>query len=187
MPQKNKLTFCTGVGTVTGANFLLETAGSVDSNGAKDNTGTKILVDCGMVQGERVANEQNSEAFPYDTGSITALIVTHAHLDHVGRIPKLVKDGFKGVIYSTSETRALAELVLNDAVNILASEAKEDGREPIYSADDVTRVFPLWKTIPYHENFKISDCVSIFLKDAGHILGSSMIEVSVKKSGDQVQ
>ncbi len=166
MSEAAKLTFITGVGTVTGANFLLETGG------------TKILIDCGMVQGERVAEETNREDFPYDTGSISALIVTHAHLDHVGRIPKLVKDGFKGTIYSTPETRALAELVLNDAVGILAGEAREDGREPIYVAADVARVFPLWKTVPYHESFKISEEVSIFLKDAGHILGSSMVEVT---------
>jgi metallo-beta-lactamase family protein len=138
-----------------------------------------------MVQGERVAEEQNREAFPYDTGSIAALCVTHAHLDHIGRIPKLVKDGFKGVIYSTPETRALAELVLDDAVNILANEAKEDGLTPIYNAEDVAKVFPLWKTIPYHEAFKISDDISIYLKDAGHILGSSMVEISIKDSNDQ--
>jgi metallo-beta-lactamase family protein len=131
-----------------------------------------------------VAEQTNREAFPYDTGSITALIVTHAHLDHVGRIPKLVKDGFKGTIYSTPETRALAELVLDDAVGILANEAKEDGLPPIYDASDVARVFPLWKTIPYHQEFKINEDVSIYLKDAGHILGSSMVEVSVKNNGN---
>ncbi len=170
--NQNRLTFITGVGTVTGANFLFEMASNVAGN-----VGTKILIDCGMVQGERVAEETNREAFPYDTSSITALIITHAHLDHVGRIPKLVKDGFKGTIYSTPETRALAELVLNDAVGILANEAREDGREPIYNADDVTRIFPMWKTVPYHQAFKIGDDISIYLKDAGHILGSSMVEV----------
>jgi metallo-beta-lactamase family protein len=175
MGEQLRLTFVTGVGTVTGANFLLETAG------------TKILIDCGMVQGERVAEQTNREAFPYDTGSITALIVTHAHLDHVGRIPKLVKDGFNGAIYSTPETRALAELVLDDAVGILANEAKEDGLTPIYDASDVARVFPLWKTFPYHEAFKISDDISIFLKDAGHILGSSMIEATIKVGDNTVK
>jgi metallo-beta-lactamase family protein len=177
--NQTKLTFVTGVGTVTGANFLLETG-----DDAPGKSGTKILIDCGMVQGERVAEEQNREAFPYDTGSITALIVTHAHLDHVGRIPKLVKDGFKGVIYSTPETRELAELVLNDAVGILAGEAKEDRLPPIYDASDVAKVFPLWKTIPYHQEFNINEDISIYLKDAGHILGSSMVEVSVKNNGN---
>src|ERR1035437_3671158 len=126
MDDSPKITFCTGVGTVTGANFLLETTG-----------GTKILVDCGLVQGEKVAMEENHEAFPYDLSAITALFITHAHLDHVGRIPKLVKDGYKGPIYSTPETKELAELVLNDAVGILAIEAKQDGREPLYGMEEV--------------------------------------------------
>ena len=168
MNNSPTITFCTGVGTVTGANFLLETPG-----------GTKILVDCGLVQGERVAMEENHETFPYDLSSITALFITHAHLDHVGRIPKLVKDGYKGPIYSTPETKELAELVLTDAVAILNEEAKREGTSPLYVAADVQAVFPLWKTIEYHQPFKVNDEVSIFLKDAGHILGSAMIEITI--------
>lgn len=170
-----KVTFCSGVGTVTGANFLLETARS------------KILIDCGLVQGERFAAEDNAEPFPYDLGSVDALLITHAHLDHVGRIPKLVKDGYKGPIYSTPQTKALAELVLRDAVGILRSEAGQNGGEPLYGADEVEAVFPLWKAIEYHQTFKVTDDLSVFLKDAGHILGSSMIEVTVKggkRAGD---
>jgi len=157
-----------GVGTVTGANFLLESP-----------AGSRILVDCGLVQGEKVALEENREAFPYDLATIKALIITHAHLDHVGRIPKLVKEGYSGPIYSTPETKALAELVLNDAAGILASEASQEGKPPLYDLNDVQKVFPQWKTIPYHQAFKITDDISIFLKDAGHILGSSMVEVTV--------
>ena len=164
----NKLTFCTGVGTVTGANFLLET------------NGKKILVDCGMVQGERVAQQQNFEAFGYDVSTIDYLFITHAHLDHVGRIPKLVKEGFKGAIYSTPQTRDLAELVLNDAVTILANEAKQNGIAPLYVASDVAQVFPFWKTIEYHANFEVAPGISVFLKDAGHVLGSSMFEFTIK-------
>lgn len=166
--MSSKITFCTGVGTVTGANFLLETP-----------KGAKILVDCGMVQGERVAQEENSEKFPYDLSSISALLITHAHLDHVGRIPKLVKEGYKGPIYSTPVTRELAELVLNDAVNIIASEARHHNTLPLYMPEDVREVFPQWKTINYHENRKLNDEVSVYLKDAGHILGSSMFEITV--------
>jgi len=173
--NSNKLTFCTGVGTVTGANFLLEA------------NNKKILVDCGMVQGERVAEEQNSEDFPYDPAAIDVLMVTHAHLDHVGRIPKLVKDGFKGVIYSTPQTRDLAELVMIDAAKIISMEAEQYGYEPIYNLDDVTKVLPLWKTIEYHENFEIMPGVSVYLKDAGHILGSSMVEMSVKDPSGETE
>jgi metallo-beta-lactamase family protein len=166
--ELSKITFCTGVGTVTGANFLLESP-----------TGSKILIDCGLVQGEKVANEENREPFSYDLSQIDALVITHAHLDHVGRIPKLVKDGYKGPIYSTPETRALAELVLDDSVSLLDKEARRDGLVPLYDAEDVARVFPLWKIIPYHQSIKLTDDVSIYLKDAGHILGSSMVEVTV--------
>ncbi|MDE1966528.1 MAG: MBL fold metallo-hydrolase [Patescibacteria group bacterium] len=162
-----KITFVTGVGTVTGANFLLETP-----------QGAKILVDCGLVQGEKVALDENREPFPYDLGSITALFITHAHLDHVGRIPKLVKDGYKGPIYSTPQTRELAELVLEDAVNILAEEAKRDGLAPLYGREDVQAIFSQWKTIDYHTSFEAAPGVAVYLKDAGHILGSSMIEIS---------
>ncbi len=163
-----KIIFCTGVGTVTGANFLLETA-----------AGTRILVDCGMVQGERVAQEENREKFPYDLASIHALVITHAHLDHVGRIPKLVKEGYTGPIYSTPQTRDLAELVLHDAAGILADEARREGKEPLYVDADVAPVFNSWKTIEYHTQTAIAPDISIFLKDAGHILGSSMVEVTV--------
>ncbi len=171
-PSKAKITFAAGVGTVTGANFLLESP-----------AGTKILIDCGLVQGEKVALPENSEAFPYAPASIQALFVTHAHLDHVGRIPKLVKEGFKGTIYSTPQTKALAELVLNDAVSIMTAEAAHEGAAALYGIEDVQRVFPLWKTIEYHQAFKLNDDISIFLKDAGHILGSAMIEVTVQGTG----
>lgn len=173
--NSNKLTFYTGVGSVTGANFLLEAGGK------------RILVDCGMVQGERVAQQQNFEPFGYDVASIDILIITHAHLDHVGRIPKLVKEGFSGVIYSTEVTRELAELVLNDAANIIAMEAKKNGIAPLYFPEDVPPVFTLWKTIKYHENFEIAPGISVFLKDAGHILGSSMIEFTVAVANGKVE
>lgn len=166
--KNNSITFCTGVGTVTGANFLLETV-----------SGSKILIDCGLVQGEKVANDENREAFHYDLSTISALVITHAHLDHVGRIPILVREGYAGPIYSTPETRSLAELVLTDAVHILATEAERDGLEPLYNRTDVDRAFVNWKTVPYHQNFEITKDISVFLKDAGHILGSAMIEVSV--------
>jgi metallo-beta-lactamase family protein len=167
-PSGTKLTFVGGVGTVTGANFLLET-----------RAGSRILVDCGLIQGEKAAVDENREPFPYEPSSIQALLITHAHLDHVGRIPKLVKEGFTGPIYSTPETKALAELVLNDAAGIIGNEARQEGKAPLYDANDVARVFPLWKTAPYHQEFKVADDVSAFLKDAGHILGSAMIEVTI--------
>lgn len=166
--MSSKIKFLTGVSTVTGSNFLLTTGAS-----------TNILIDCGLVQGERTASEENYLDFGFDISSISALIISHSHLDHVGRIPKLVKEGYSGPIYSTPQTKELARIVLEDAVQLLAVEAKERGVEPLYSEQDVPRIFDQWKVVPYHEQIKISPELTLILKDAGHILGSSMLEFSI--------
>lgn len=162
------LTFCSGVGSVTGANFLLELE--------KEGKTTKILVDCGLIQGEKAAQAENRNDFGYKASEIDILFVTHAHLDHVGRIPKLVKEGFEGVIYSTPETMALAELILEDAVGLVQREATNEGVLPLYEERDMKKAFTLWKTIPYHTETPFPEGFSIYLRDAGHILGSSIIQ-----------
>ncbi len=168
-----RVTFFSGIGSVTGANFLLEAGGDTASTKP-----LRILVDCGLTQGEKTAEDVNREPFGYDVASIDYLFITHAHLDHVGRIPKLVKEGFKGIIYSTPETRDLAQLILEDAVGILDHEARRENLPPLYNLEDVGRVFPLWQTIPYHQSKELAPGLSVYLKDAGHILGSSMFEFS---------
>src|SRR5690349_548780 len=109
------ITFYGATGDVTGANFLVEI------------NGKRILVDCGLHQGEQA--EQNPEgnfgAFPYDPATIDVLFVTHAHTDHIGKIPKLVRDGFRGPIYSTPPTREISALMFDDALNLMIDEAKE--------------------------------------------------------------
>ncbi len=172
--NKRVITFCSGAGSVTGANFLLET------------NGKKILVDCGLVQGDKVAMEANRDPWKYEPKEIDALFITHAHLDHVGRIPKLVRDGFTGDIYSTPQTKALAEVVLEDAVGILAMEAQQDGVEPLYTAGDVTKIFGQWKTIEYHQTFNFSSDITVLAKDAGHILGSTMYEFALKDDDGKI-
>lgn len=167
------LRFITGVETVTGAHFLLETPSS------------KVAIDCGLIQGSRVAMEDNREPFPYDVTQVNALLITHAHLDHVGRIPLFVKAGFTGPIYSTRETLKLAEIVLRDAVNILALEARQQGHEPLYFIDDVERIFENWKTMSYHESFDIAPQIKAMFKDAGHILGSSMVELTLHENSHE--
>ncbi len=161
-----KLTFYGGVGTVTGANFLLATEGC------------KLLIDCGLVQGSQAADNLNRTDFAYNPAEVDYLIVTHAHIDHIGRIPKLVKDGFKGEIISTPETRDLAELLLADTVKILESEAQREGVLPLYEMADIAPALALWNTLPYHTNKILKDNVNIYFKDSGHILGSVMVEVS---------
>lgn len=155
-----------GADTVTGANFLVE------------GNGFKFLVDCGLTQGEEAAGEINYEPFAYDASQVGALIVTHAHLDHVGRIPKLVKDGFVGPIYATPPTLDLALLILEDSIGLLGKEAKQRNREPLYSKDDVVAAVKLFRPIPYHERVELAPDLSFELKDAGHILGSAMVEVT---------
>jgi metallo-beta-lactamase family protein len=168
------LTFYGGVGTVTGANFLLDIHPTISDGRA----GCKILIDCGLVQGSRLAENLNRSEFAYNPAEIDYLLITHAHLDHIGRIPKLVKDGFKGQILSTPETRELAELILADAVRVLANEAKREGILPLYEESDLPPVFTLWNNLPYHTKKELKDGVSVYLKDAGHILGSAMVEIS---------
>ncbi|HEY0907880.1 MAG TPA: MBL fold metallo-hydrolase [Candidatus Paceibacterota bacterium] len=161
------LTGCGGIGNATGANFLLKTPDM------------KILVDCGLVQGSKEQSLENRDAFPYQAGDISYLLVTHAHMDHIGRIPKLVREGFAGTIYSTAETRELAAIMLEDAQMLLAREAKNGGYEPLYEKSHIFEAMALWKTVPYHQNFSISKNISFYLKDAGHILGSAIVEMTI--------
>ena len=158
---------------MTGSNYLLEIDGDDSSGRGK----TRILVDCGLFQGSRVAEEKNSDPFPYKPSSIDALLVTHAHLDHVGRIPKLVKEGFKGEIYSTYPTKDFAKLMLIDSMGVLEKEAKRhNDARPIYQEEDVEKAMSLWEAKNYRESFEIGG-VNILFKDAGHILGSAMVEI----------
>lgn len=167
-----KISFYGGVETVTGANFLLD----IPSAGGS----LKILVDCGLVQGKDFAENLNRSEFSYDPAEIDFLLITHSHIDHIGRIPKLVKDGFKGRIISTEVTKELAKLLLADTVHILDMEARHKGILPIFSASDLPPTFEIWDTLIYHQKQDLNDEVSILLKDAGHILGSAMIEISRK-------
>jgi len=167
MEKELTITFWGGVGTVTGANFLLE------------SDKTKILIDCGLLQGTPDSYGENSKPFPYDTKSIDYLFITHAHMDHIGRVCKLVRDGFRGTIYSTGETRELASVMLTDALKVMSMKEKGgDGVKeiPLYEISDFNQTFLLWKTISYHAHTEINNDFSVYLKDAGHILGSSMYE-----------
>jgi len=162
---KLSITFCGGVGFATGSNFLLQSPEK------------KILIDCGLFQGGSVAHELNRAAFPYDPFSIDILLITHAHADHIGRIPKLVKEGFRGIIYSTPETKKISEIMLDDTVKIIDGESRKEGVLPLYEKKDVTQALGLWKEISYHTQTDIGGGFNVYLKDAGHILGSTMYEI----------
>ncbi|MCA9363101.1 MBL fold metallo-hydrolase [Candidatus Kaiserbacteria bacterium] len=159
------LGFYGGVGSVTGANFMLDTGQLA------------LLVDCGLVQGDKFANDINAEPFAYEPAKVDVLLVTHAHADHIGRIPKLVRDGFRGVIYSTHPTKDLATIMFDDALHIMELEAQRDQRKPIYSQTDIDLALSLWKTVGYHEKMELGDDVEAEFTDAGHILGSGMVHL----------
>ncbi|MFA6324653.1 MAG: MBL fold metallo-hydrolase [Candidatus Paceibacterota bacterium] len=163
-----KITFCGGTGSVTGANFLLE----VD--------GKKILVDCGLNQGTKLAEDINWDPFPYDPKSIDILFITHAHIDHIGRIPKLINDGFVGKIYSTEPTRAMIPIMLEDTAGIL-SKNKNFDLDEIYSEENIKKSLSLWEGFKYHVKIQITPNLEVSFRDAGHILGSAMVEFIYNK------
>lgn len=160
--MQSTIYFYGAAGAVTGSNFLL------DTNGAK------FLIDCGLHQG--MDEGRNWEDFPYDPAQASHLFVTHAHLDHIGRIPFLVKKGFAGQIISTKATRALVEPMLYDAMEILEHTAAHLGKEALYGKEDVAKALSLWRGIDYHETVEVGDIVAE-LFDAGHILGSAMVRL----------
>lgn len=154
-----QLSFHGGSREVTGACYLLE----VEK--------TKLLVDCGFFQGCDDCEELNFEDFGFDPASLDALCITHAHLDHVGRIPKLMRAGFHGRIFSTAPTRDLARLILEDALSLARREERE-----LYDAHDLERAFASWEALPYYQRQTIGE-IEFQFDNAGHILGSSFVEV----------
>ncbi len=160
---KAKIGFYGAVDAVTGSNFMFEWEGK------------RVVIDCGLYQGDKFADDRNREKFAYDPSTIDILVVTHSHIDHIGRIPKFVREGFKGEIYSTPPTHDLASIMLSDTVDILQREATRDGRDPIYVQSDVVQTMKLWRTHEYYEPFDIIPGVKCEFKDAGHMLGSAMM------------
>ncbi len=163
--MKSTLGFYGGVGSVTGANFMLDTGELA------------ILVDCGLVQGDKFAMNKNAEAFVYDPKVIDVLLVTHAHADHIGRIPKLVRDGFSGKIYSTTPTKELAGVMMRDALKVMQYEAKRFGQEVIYKEEDIDMALRLWQAVEYEDKFTLGKDIEAWYTDAGHILGSGMVHL----------
>jgi metallo-beta-lactamase family protein len=153
----------------------------------------QILIDCGMFQGSKDLNRLNYEKFEFNPRKYQALLLTHAHLDHCGRIPLLVKSGFRGKIYSTDATKALAFVIMADSAKIAAEDTKNENerrsqenlppRKPIYTLEDVNDAMKLFVTVKYGEEVKVTKNIQAKYYDAGHILGSSSIQVTVNESG----
>lgn len=162
-----RLTFYGGVGEVTGANYLLE-SGS-----------TKILIDCGLHQSGSFSENPNWDPFPYNPKDIAAVFPTHAHVDHTGLLPKLVKGGFQGKVYSTPPTRDFANLLLLDSEHVLIEEAERLGKPVLYGIREVEELMAKWIGIPYHQPVTIGP-MKVTLFNSAHILGSGIVVVEAE-------
>lgn len=180
-----RLRFLGAAQNVTGSRHLLEA------------NGTRLLIDCGLYQ-ERQFLARNWEPLAAPPESINAVLLTHAHLDHCGLLPKVARDGFKGRIYCTQATAEIARVILLDSAKLQEEDAEHkrkrherEGRKgpypevPLYTIKDVAACFPHFEPVEYGQIVKIAEGVEVTLCDAGHVLGSSMIKVNVSKNGDR--
>ena len=178
-----KLKFLGGVQNVTGSRHLLEFDGS------------KVLVDCGLFQ-ERDYQDRNWENFTFVPAELDAVLLTHAHLDHCGLIPKLVKEGFRGKVYCTPATQEIAKVVLLDSGKLQEEDAafkrkrhKKEGREtprpiePLYTMDDAEKSFSVFSPIPFNQTFSPVAGINVCFYEAGHILGASIIKITMRMDG----
>lgn len=181
-----KLSFLGGTGTVTGSKYLVEWEGR------------KLLVDCGLYQGLKPLRLRNRAPFPVAPASIDAVILTHAHLDHSGYLPRLVREGFAGTIYATAATRDLCRLLLMDSAYLMEEEAGHAKRhgwsrhadpQPLYTVEDVEKTLRLFRAVPWHQPYALKDGMDFTFRRAGHILGAGFVHlghrgVTLAFSGD---
>ena len=180
-----KITFLGATKIVTGSNFLVEAAGK------------KFLVDCGLYQGKAELEEQNYREFDYNPAEIDFMLLTHAHIDHSGRIPKLYNDGFKGPIYAHKATCDLCQIMLPDSGHIQEMEAEwknkkrirkgQQTRGPLYTAEDALKCMEIFVPVKYDEIIQVSENMYVRFNDAGHMLGSSTIEIWAKEDGKETK
>jgi len=168
-------------GEVTGSCYLITVGGR------------RILLECGLVQGSRKNEARNADPFPFDPSTIDAMVLSHAHIDHSGRIPFLVKSGFKGRVYTQKASRDLCRIMLKDAAFLNEKECEWENRkrerkglklvEPLYSVQDAQAALRHFKGIDYGVKKKIAPGVTLRLSDAGHILGSAVVELWLEENG----
>ncbi len=180
-----KITFLGATKTVTGSNFLVEGAGK------------KFLVDCGMYQGSSKEENKNHEPFPYDVKEIDFMLLTHAHIDHSGRIPRMYVEGYRNPVITTKATRDLCSIMLPDSGHIQEQEIgwrnrkrMREGKDPLpplYTAEDAIRTMEIFKPVNYDEIVEVTPNIHVRFNDAGHMLGSAIIEIWVEEDGKQTK
>ena len=175
-----KITFLGAAGTVTGSKYLVEAEGK------------KLLVDCGLFQGSKELNQRNWDRPPLDLSTIDWVVLTHAHIDHTGYLPRLTRSGYKGPIYSNAATRELCNLLLPDSAHLQEEDAQYAARKgysshkpplPLYTVAEAQETLTQFHDIPRSETFQISPQFTVRPHDAGHILGSSWLELTITEAG----
>ena len=178
------ITFLGATGTVTGSKYLFE------------NNGFKCLIDCGLFQGLKKLRLMNWEAFPIDPKTIDAVILTHAHIDHTGYLPRLVKEGYAGHVYTTTATAGLCRIMLPDSAHLQEEDAKYANLKhfskhapalPLYTAEDADKTLELLTPFPYGHTVDLSPGVTLTFRDAGHILGSSFVDLRINPGKDETR
>ncbi|HOQ36289.1 MAG TPA: MBL fold metallo-hydrolase [Acetivibrio sp.] len=180
-----RITFLGAAKTVTGSCILVETKS------------TKFLVDCGMFQGNSKINTLNEEEFPLNPAEIDYIFLTHAHIDHSGRIPRIFAKGFKGEVITTKATAELCTIMLPDSGHIQETENEWINRkreragkppiEPLYTYQDAVDSLKLFRSVSYDDVVRINDEIRVRFKDAGHILGSAIIEMWIEENGEETK
>ena len=177
------LTFYGATEGVTGSAYLLETDKA------------KILLECGLLQGSRKYEKANKKPFPFEIGNLDAVVLSHAHLDHSGRLPKLVAEGYHGPIFMTQASSELLEIMLKDAASLELRDAEWENKrrrrsgkreiDPLFTLQDVEQTLTLCEGMNYQQKLKIAEGVELCLQDAGHIMGSSIVELFITENGSQ--
>jgi len=153
----------------------------------------RVLLDCGLIQGGREEEERNRDPFPFDPAKVDAVILSHAHLDHSGRLPLLVREGFRGPIYTQNATRDLCAILWEDAASLAERDAeyhnrRHSGREtitPLYTVRDAALAWQQLKGLPYRQRREVLPGIAVTLRDAGHILGSALVELELEEHGER--
>lgn len=160
------------------------------------NNDTQILLDCGLFQGMGDVTDNLNEHFGFDPSKVTYLVLSHAHIDHCGLLPRLVSEGFRGNIYCTPATKDLARILLMDSAKIQMQDAEyanrkikrvEDQEMPLYTDEDVSQTLSQFKTIPYEQDFNIDQNICLRFTDAGHIVGSAAVHLKINEDGKETR